>query len=419
MNYKRLTSQEIEAILKLHDLWINSGEIKGQRAIFEGLEIFDFTFDGRNLHKAKFDGSHLIKCRFNCNLAYSSFVNAEVTKCDFTGAILLDVSFFYAHLKANNFSDALDCTIPAFMRAELSGSVFPKFIKFDKPLERINSLIKQVRNLTYFTWILAFAVLTAGLFVKPHEIQLPLIKQTIDLSNPSHLILLGIFIFTSSLFASNALSQTIYFMEKMPTTLPNGIRLYDSVFPWFYLSWPKEAVYINWTSKRPNTREITRIMIHAFASCITYLSFVFIFFKLSLFFLPYSLSTIFFTILVFAFWLLAFILSYFRDGFRESSVTTLLAIVSVILFRIISSSNHLTINYALTLPCAWFLDYLVNLNASDKAGLDVSYATYKLNQNKIDENMKRFNLRWTICNVFSSLVCSLVICYFCVIELIK
>ena len=89
---KKITKEELKAIIEQHKLWLVSNEKEGNRANLTHANLTHANLSGANLSGA--------------NLTFADLTFADLTSANLTGADLTDVDLSYAHLTRANLSGA-------------------------------------------------------------------------------------------------------------------------------------------------------------------------------------------------------------------------------------------------------------------------------------------------------------------------
>lgn len=90
---ERLTQEEVDDRIKLHERWLKNGEI-GYRPSFAHLDLSYMEFKRANLYHANFERSNLT----GCNFRYANLNKAELKGANLTKAILKETNLFHANL---------------------------------------------------------------------------------------------------------------------------------------------------------------------------------------------------------------------------------------------------------------------------------------------------------------------------------
>lgn len=239
-----LSHTEVDNILQQHDLWLKGGHKKGKQADFRDKIIFGYDFSGKTLTLVSFYNASLYNCRFaEAILNDSYFTAAEIVRCDFTKARLDNVDFSWSSVQGSVFTDSTHLTIKSFKRANLKGSVFPSGFSFDGIIAYTDQLIKKARNI--FGVALGFGITTLLLLLfgnGPHSaglitLPLPLISKEVDVNLHVGLLLNFIILTMAGIFYSLSLSAIQKQLDKIPAVFPDGRFAYETVFPWFWVTW--------------------------------------------------------------------------------------------------------------------------------------------------------------------------------------
>lgn len=86
---KKITQEELDRLLELHKLWLQSDYKEGSKLIISFLDLSDL-----NLSNRSFVQSSIKECNLsNSDLSNSDFSNADLTGCDFTHTNTLNTNF--------------------------------------------------------------------------------------------------------------------------------------------------------------------------------------------------------------------------------------------------------------------------------------------------------------------------------------
>ena len=102
-----MKKEEIEKIIKNHELWIK-GCFESERPTLKGLDLSYKDFSYYNLAGVNFEGSNLTGCNFEgCYLCCSNFTKSNLTDATFKKADLRMVCLKDANLTNVNFDGSI------------------------------------------------------------------------------------------------------------------------------------------------------------------------------------------------------------------------------------------------------------------------------------------------------------------------
>lgn len=276
-NKTPLRAEEIESILAAHRLWLESDSREGKCADFTGKIIVNHSFANRALQRSTFYNAVIVHCDFSgANLNDTSFISAEVARSSFSKAKLDCADFSWARISGCDLSDTEHLTVKSFKRTNLYSSKLPADFLFENVIEYTNDLIKKSRNTFIACLSFSIATLLLILFGIPEgdptklSVQLPLIGKSIGFSREVGLAINLVAISVLWSFFSLALCATKKQLDKLPSVFPDGRFAYETVFPWFWVTWITEI----WQSNPKNEKHQLwqRLFILSAAANVLYLS---------------------------------------------------------------------------------------------------------------------------------------------------
>jgi uncharacterized protein YjbI with pentapeptide repeats len=96
------TREELDNILKNHQLWLKTKGNQGAQAVLDGLDL-----SGRRLRYAQLERASCIGTNFtDCDLRYANLSGANCLKATFTRATMYFLSVKYGDFRYANFWDA-------------------------------------------------------------------------------------------------------------------------------------------------------------------------------------------------------------------------------------------------------------------------------------------------------------------------
>jgi hypothetical protein len=238
-----LSHAEIDAILQRHSLWL-SGHKDGVRADFSNRIINGYNFSGKPVFCISFYNASIYNCTFaGTNLNDASFIAAEIVRCDFTDTEMDNVDFSWSSVKGCIFTGSTHLSVKNFKRANLKGSIFPEGFSFDGMVTYTDHLIKKARNV--FGVELGFSITTLLLLLFGNtqhavgliSLPLPLVAKEVSLGMHAGLFLNFIIITMIGVFYSLSMSSIKKQLDKIPAVFPDGRFAYETVFPWFWVTW--------------------------------------------------------------------------------------------------------------------------------------------------------------------------------------
>lgn len=249
-----LSHAEIDAMLQKHELWLKSGHKDGERADFSNAIIQGYNFSGKALMWATFYNAHLYHCSFAktvLNDVY--FTAAEIVRSDFSESKLDGADFSWSCIKGCSFKDCEHLTVKNLKRTNLAGSILPDSISFDGSLDYANDLIKKSRNVFGISMGFAATMLLVLLFGNHTDgadtitFSLPLLSHEIVMSSQIGLVLNLFMVIMLGIFYSLSLSAVKRQLDKMPAVFPDGRFAYETIFPWFWVTWIGEMWQTDYT----------------------------------------------------------------------------------------------------------------------------------------------------------------------------
>jgi uncharacterized protein YjbI with pentapeptide repeats len=420
-----LNSQQIADMLRLHQLWLNSGQKEGEKADFSNKEIWKYDFSDAQLHSVIFSNAILKFCNFkSADLSFANFFGADIYRSDFTNANLFEADFSFAALRGCSLKDSLFLTLPALKRSNLKASILPENISFDALLEHTNDLIKKSRTIFGITTGFFLTTLLVILFkaqdgwLQNVSFKLPLSEIELKLTPLVGLSLYVVFLSLLAKFYSISLAVLKKQIDKIPAIFPDGRFAYETIFPWFWVIWIIEIRQTDYSLKDKSECHLlwSRCAIMAFIADIyfaTIFAILLIFCKqieyhYNVIFEKYPIILLsFIAAVLFCITINAAILS--RSKFY--AVITAIGSIMALLFVYYSTDNYYYM--LLTIFCmiaSWWWDKIVYQN--QQFAFDLSSPDMKLHSKKLDTNMKIVLAHFYSANVsVGLLLCSFIAYY--------
>lgn len=250
----QLATSEVDDILQNHQLWLSSYKKEGKQADFSNKIIYGYNFSGKQLVDSTFYNAHLYHCGFeSTNLTNASFIAAEVVRSNFSNANLAGVDFSWGAVTDCVFEGAKHLTLKCLKRTSLRGSILPADISFEGILNYTDHLIKKARNVFGVLLGATITTLLVVLFgVNGHDnitISLPLISSGISLDPQIGLILNLVLLTIGGAFYSLALTAIQKQIVKIPAIFPDGRFAFETIFPWFWVTWIVEIWQTDYSDK--------------------------------------------------------------------------------------------------------------------------------------------------------------------------
>ena len=97
MEFKRISTKEMDERLGLHSLYLTSKGEEGKCLVLENFALHKIDLTYRNLSRAKF---------MNCYMSHADFEYTELYRTNFHGSWLENANFYNANIDNADFSNA-------------------------------------------------------------------------------------------------------------------------------------------------------------------------------------------------------------------------------------------------------------------------------------------------------------------------
>lgn len=224
---RKVSSEELERILKYHQIWIATDKKEGKQADLSNAYLKGEKFCGEVLTDAIFQRAYLLNSKFGNAEAMKRPYETDVTRANFKEANLRD----------SNFEEAIGLTGGQFSGADLSGAKFPKTFDFSDGLKHVEEICKSAKKIfiflilgCVFSWLTMLITTDAKLLTNSATSPLPIIQTPIPIA--SFYLIAPVILVALFLYFHFYLQWLWERLATFPAIFPNGNLLDEQAYPW-------------------------------------------------------------------------------------------------------------------------------------------------------------------------------------------